>query len=348
MSKFIRQNSDSLPHAGGSARIYGKQITMGEPLKIENESAFRNELEASLATMTQSRLQDAETQAEQIVKEAQAQAKALVEKAKEEADALVAQAKADDQEIRERAREEGFKEGFEEGYADGRNAAEEEAVSLLESAQALVQGAYLAEQRVLKDFEPQALDLIQYVLKKILGEHFDGKPEAWLTLLEHGLDSLYLTGKVKLVLNPSLLHELKVYSSKTKNGLEAFTRIELIPDLLLNEQQMYVIGQEGCFDLSPDSQMKLLLEPINSHLSLPKPSNALEGMLSEVLMEEHALLSGTANELMMLPSEELLVQEASVIENAALDEQILENSEEVFSISIGKNSLKPENGAPHA
>jgi flagellar assembly protein FliH len=328
LSKFIRQNPDSIPNAHGSSRIYGNRVAVGEPLHLQGDPAFRNELEASLAAITQARLLETEAQCEQLIQAAQAQSEEISEKAAQEATALIAQAQSEETELRESAHEQGFKEGFEEGYADGRKAAENEAITILESAQTLVQGAYLAEQRVLKEFEPQALALIAHVLKRILGEHFTENPEAWLALLECGLDSLYLSSKVKLVLSAQLLHEIKAYSAKSEAALATLSRFELVPDALLSAQQLYVVGQEGCFDLSPNNQAKQLLNPLENHLSLPRPASALEGLLSDALLEE--ISTALTLESDTEASDEELNEPLYISEQA----QLLSESEEVVSVAI--------------
>jgi flagellar assembly protein FliH len=318
----------------GSSRIYGKHVSVGEPLQLQGTSAFRNELEASLAGMTQARLLETEAQCEQLLEAAQTQAAELLQKANEDAIALVTQAQAESGGIRESAHEQGFKEGFEEGYADGRKAAEDEAIALLESAQTLVQGAYLAEQRVLKEFEPQALALLSHILKRILGEQFTDNPEAWLALLERGLDNLYLTSKVKLVLSASLLHEIKAYSAKSEATLATLSRFELVPDLLLSPQQFYVVGQEGCFDLSPISQAKQLLAPLENHLSLPRPASALEGLLSDGILEE------AGNALTFESDTEASEDELDELLRISEQAQVLSESEEIVSISISNDELE--------
>ena len=302
MSKFVRQplsdwqsSEDSVssaqkPPGGNSSRIYGNRIAVGEPVSIVGDPGFRDDLESSLTVLTQTRLLEAEAQAKELVEKLRAQTEAditkLLEKAEAEAQHLVAQAQSEADGIREAAREEGFKTGFQEGYDEATTQVEQETVGLLQSAQLLVEGAYLAEKRVLKGFEKHALTLVEHVIARILGDtlHENDAPAKILHLIETGVDNVYLTGKVKVVVSAQILHDLRMFSKTSAEALEAMSRFEFVADPLLSAHQIYVIGQEARFDFTPTSQAKQLLTPLEKHLEFPRElpeENPIETQLTE-------------------------------------------------------------------
>lgn len=288
MSKFVRQPlsdesgsasfgaSPPKPPASSSSRIYGNRVSVGAPVSIEGDPGFRDDLESSLTVLTQTRLLEAEAQAKALVEKMHRQAydevTELKEKAEAEAKQKVEQAQGEADGIREAAREEGFKAGFQEGYDEANAQVEQETVGLLQSAQLLVEGAHLAEKRVLKNFEKHAVTLVEHVVARILGDtlHEDDAPAKILHLIETGVENVYLTGKVKVVVSAHILHDLRMFSRTSAEALETMSRFEFVADPLLTAQQIYVIGQEARFDFTPTNQAKQLLAPVGKHLDLPR------------------------------------------------------------------------------
>jgi flagellar assembly protein FliH len=288
LSKFVRQplSDDSgspsfgasppKPPVGSSSRIYGNRVSVGAPVSIEGDPGFRDDLESSLTVLTQTRLLEAEAQAKALVEKMHRQAydemAELKEKAEAEAKQKVKQAQSEADGIREAAREDGFKAGFQEGYDEATAQVEQETVGLLQSAQLLVEGAHLAEKRVLKNFEKHAVTLVEHVVARILGDtlHEDDAPAKILHLIETGVENVYLTGKVKVVVSAQVLHDLRTFSRTSAEALDTMSRFEFVADPLLTAQQIYVIGQDARFDFTPTNQAKQLLAPVEKHLDLPR------------------------------------------------------------------------------
>jgi flagellar biosynthesis/type III secretory pathway protein FliH len=255
-------------------RVYGREVSVGEPMPIQADPHFRDDLESSLEILTQTRLMESEEQARNLLEDARLKAGKLLAEARTQAEAQaresVAQARREADGIREAAREEGFKAGFQEGYTDATTQVEQDTIGLLAGAQCLVEGAYLAEKRVLKSFEKHALALVEQVVHRILGECLPESPEAVLRLIERGVESLYLSGKVKVVVSAQVLQEIRAFSSASAEALATMSRFEFTADPLLDAHQIYVIGQDATFDFTPAHQACQLLAPLEKHLKLPR------------------------------------------------------------------------------
>lgn len=294
MNKFTRsplhRTHEEEPHLSSSAnaRIFGQQVAVGEPLRLHGDAEFREEVEGSLEMIAKKRLLEVEAQATALLERANKQARELLEKAnaqaRAQADEMLAQAQSEVDGIREAAHEEGFKAGFQEGYAEASAQVEQETVDLLKSAQLLVDAAYLAEHRVLKDFEAHALTLIEHVIHKILGQTLENAPEETLALIQRGVESLYLSGKVKVVVSAHVLHEIRQYSATSQDALAAMSRFEFVADPALDAHQIFIIGQESSFDLTPEHQAQQLLSPLKKNLQFPR-TEAAEPETSETSVE---------------------------------------------------------------
>lgn len=274
MSKFTRIDRQATEPKARDSRVFGQKVAVGEPVRLDAGGDLKRQVEHSLEMIAQERLLEAEKKAQararEIIEAAQAQARETLEKANAQARELVRIARDEEQEIRDTAQETGFKTGFQEGYADATAQVEQETVDLLKSANLLLEAAYQAERRVLQDFETHAMELLRHLTRKIVQRELSDSPETLLGMISRAAESLYLSGKVKVVLHPQVLHEIRQFSENTASTLETLQRFELTPDPGLALEQVYIIGQEHSFDLTPESQLDLLMEPLEAHLELPR------------------------------------------------------------------------------
>ncbi len=270
MTKFTRINQP-VTHPRTESRVFGEKVTVGEPFQIRGDAELREQVENSLELMAKQRLLEAENKAEKIIKEAEEQAKTLLEKSNAQAREMISLAEGQVDQIKESAYEQGFKTGFQEGYTDATEQVGAETRDLLQGVQTMVDGAYEAEKRVLKDFEKHALQLVRHVVQKVLRRELQDAPETVLGMIEQAIEGLYLSGKVRVVVSAQTIQELREFSAKTEEALDIMSRFELVADPALDLHQIYIVSQEGSFELTPDVQTQQLLAPLEKALELPRP-----------------------------------------------------------------------------
>jgi flagellar assembly protein FliH len=275
MQKFTRihhagQGGTTRPQSAQS-RVYGEAVSMGEPLVLHGDTEIRRQIETSLEIVAKERLLEAENQATTLVEQARAEAARILEKANAQAKEMVGSAQEQSDKIRETAHEEGFKAGFQEGYGDATEQVQQETIELLQGAQVLAEGAYAAERRILKDFEKHAARLIEYIVNRIVERELSQAPETILPMIERAIESLYLSGKVKVVVSAQIIQDLRQFTERSRDALESMSRFEFVADSSLEPNQLYIIGQEGSFDISPEARIHQLMAPIEQHLTLPRP-----------------------------------------------------------------------------
>lgn len=270
MSRFTRSGPQARPTVSQN-RVFGQKVSVGEPLHIQGDAELRREIETSLEMLAKERLLEADARANEIIQAAQAEAAAALEKANAQAREMVSIAQGEVDGIREKAFEEGFKAGFEEGYTEATKQVETETAELLQGAQILAENAYHAERRILKEFEPQTLAMLEHIVRKILARELQDSPDDLMRMIDQAIESLYLSGKVKVVVSAQIIQNLREFSSRTAENLDAMKRYEFIADPALDMHQIYIIGQEGSFDISPETQARQLMEPVKKNLKLPRP-----------------------------------------------------------------------------
>ena len=230
MTRFTRidskQGGATRPQAGGTAssRLYGDAVNMGEPLTLQGDAELRKQVETSLEAVAKERLLEAEKQAEAKIAEGMAAAERVLADAEAQAAQMLEATQAQVNQIREEAHESGFKAGFQEGYGDASEQVETETIQLLQGAQLLAEGAYASEKRILQAFKKHAVALIGHIVQRILHRELTDSPETLLALVEKAVDSLYLTGKVRIVVSAQVIQELRGFSKK--NARHAGERYE--------------------------------------------------------------------------------------------------------------------------
>ncbi|WP_373533519.1 FliH/SctL family protein [Vampirovibrio sp.] len=284
MSKFVQKVvryryepvADPLSSA---SHIQGEAVAVGQTYHLESDAQFKRDLEQSLSEIVKKRLQEAEDEAIGLVQVAERTAESnakqiaddILSKANAQAKEMVETAQAQVDSIQEAAHEEGFKMGFQEGYADATTQVEQEVVGLLQSAHLVTDNAYRAEKLILKNYEKNALALIEHLARKILQRELKDDSETLLNMVHHAVESLYLTGKIKMVLNPQVLQELRAFSGATESAMTRMSRFEFVVDPLLELTQVFIVSEEGAFDLSMEKQVAQLMAPLAAAVSLPRP-----------------------------------------------------------------------------
>ncbi|MCE3236604.1 MAG: H+transporting two-sector ATPase subunit [Vampirovibrio sp.] len=276
MNKFTRTNNSFRDDPAARPtlakhRLFGDAVSVGEPVQIQGDAELRQEIHTSLEMLAKQRLLEAEDEANVLLSKAKKEAAALLEKANAQVKEMLAQAQSQVDQIRDNAHEEGFKAGFQEGYADATEQVSQETVELLRGANTLVDGAYQAEKLVLKQFEQQALAIISHVVRKILRRELADSPETLMGMIQQAIDSLYISGKVQVVVNPTILQDLREFANATQQAVDGMNRFEFIADAGLDPFQIFIIGQDGCFDLSPLAQLEQLTSALEPQLQLPRP-----------------------------------------------------------------------------
>ncbi len=247
-----------------------KNVKIGEALEISGAHDRNEHIERTLDRLKKDRLKQADRECQQLLARAGEEAAELVGMAKQKAEAIIQEAENKHEAVLNQGYQDGEAAGYKKGYEDGRQQAQEETVLLLESARTLLEGAYEAQHRVLKNFRHNAADLVAYITQKVLHRELHESPESILAMIEAAADALNLTGRIKVVVSVDTLRFLKEYSRETASALESLNRFDLEADPMLDLHEIYVLSEEGNFILTPQKQAEELLAPLEKHLELPE------------------------------------------------------------------------------
>jgi flagellar assembly protein FliH len=252
-----------------------RQVTLGQPLELRaNDEFFESSIDGRQAAF----IRAAEQQAMAIMEQAQAQARQLLDATHEQIETLKAEADADVEQLKQAAlneiegwKQEAEKEGYQQGYEDGQTQARqdtaEEVATILHYAQQVNQAAFEAKRQALEQFKPNILELVSYILHRIIGLQLDKDSAPFVeALLNKAADALHTTGTLRVVLNPKLYYQLKTYHELVSDGLDKLERFTFEADSDLPVDKLFVVGAEGCLEISPGTQVKRLIEPLEAYL----------------------------------------------------------------------------------
>ena len=266
-SEFEEIRPEDLKRFHGT-KLTAKRVELASPVQIKGDKERREQMDAMLEEMVEDRLRRAAEKALAIEDEAASLAEKIVADATAQAQQLLDAAIAQENEIKEKAYNEGFEAGFGTGRSEATQKVETETVQLLAGAQTLVEGSYQAEKQVLNNFQHHALEIIRHVCRSVIKKELDVSPEVMLLMVQQAVDDLYLTGKVKIVVGEETLQDIRNFTQGSAEALSALTRFEFTADARLGRQDVFVLGESASYDVSANAQIEQRLAPLADNLPL--------------------------------------------------------------------------------
>lgn len=239
------------------SRLSSSNVQVGNTFQVSSMPAQQAEIVTKMVL-------EAQEEARKLLLAAQSQAKQLLAASTQKAQEIEDEAEARLALACQEAEQAGFNKGYEEGYAQ----AEQETIRILEGAQTIMDGAYRSKALILKGFKKDAGQIIQFICTRILKKVFLTDPTLLLEMVDEAIQSLHLTGRVRVVVSPDILEHIRQFSDKTEEALDLLSRLELIPDPALQLGEIFILSQEGNFSLAPTKQIKRLIAPIIKNLPI--------------------------------------------------------------------------------
>lgn len=246
-----------------------------EDLRLEAE-AFKKGWELEKERM----LQEAQSQADDIVKkaedaafqevkrqtdqaqivksDAQREADEIVAKAKAEAAQIIADARDEEQKIIAGASDDGYKQGHVEGYAAG----EAEINRLIERMHKMVEAVMLRREEILKDTEQQIVELVILMTRKVVKIISETQKTTIMSNVLAALKKVKARGKVILHVNLEDLNLTTANVDEFIKRVENIQGIDVIEDSSVEKGGCIVETDFGAIDARIASQLSELEDKI--------------------------------------------------------------------------------------
>lgn len=189
-----------------------------------------------------------------ILLRAKSEAFRIVRTANENAEKLLDDAKAECERLKIQTEEDAKKLGYDEGYALG----VEESEALKINAQQVYDEAVENRDKMLKEIEPQSIDLIIKIVKKLLGDIVELKPQVIQNLIMQGLTDVTITGNIIIRVSKQdydhVMENKDVFLAKLEGG----NNVEIIKDPALSKSDCIIETSFGNIDCSLEQQFESL------------------------------------------------------------------------------------------
>ena len=184
-------------------------------------------------------LEDACDEAEIIILKARNEAKFITDNAKREANEQRA-------EIEEKARGKGFSEGFNKGSS--------EAEALKHEASEILRDAHIKRDGIIREIEPQAVELIIKIIEKLVGNAVKINPRIILNLIREGFSGLVGSEGVKVRVSPEDYNYVREHFDEITE-FAGSKEVELIKDAALVSMDCVIETALGNIDSSLEQQL---------------------------------------------------------------------------------------------
>lgn len=211
-------------------------------VKIEHEDQLVDSDEP-VEDIAEDILQRAHIEAEMIRNKASLDAQTIIDDAKEHADEVA-------QEIYESNRTKGYEEGFANGQA--------EADKLIHQAKQILDDATREREAMLNTAEPELIELVTKIVKKLLFIEADINPQIILNLIKRGIAGATLTGNVIVHVSPDDYDTVMQNKDIILADMDTMSKLEIVNDLSLNKSDCVIETTYGNIDSSLEQQFNLL------------------------------------------------------------------------------------------
>ncbi|OWZ84227.1 FliH/SctL family protein [Natranaerobius trueperi] len=236
------------------SKVYkSDSLTPSSPFVWEckmKQSTNKNDGNGVNKSNAQSMTSNAMKDAEEIIKNAK-------KRAYEEANAIKEQAEKEKEQIFENAKKEGYQAGYEAGKNEGLQVIEEKQEELLQKAKKVVQAAEDDYCRLLSETEPQIVQLILNIARKVISTKLEEDKESIINLVKNGIEKLNDQKRVTIRANPEDYTLLSENVTQLKCNFKEI-KIELVEDLNLQIGSPVLLGENGHIDLDIENQLEEL------------------------------------------------------------------------------------------
>ncbi len=193
--------------------------------------------------------------ADAILQNATKNAIARVQEAQEKARSILQEAHREAQEIKKQAFQEGYKEGLQTGKKDGLSEVEKQFASFLEELKSLIEQTLTERKRIIKELEPQVVDLSMKIAEKILRREAASYEDMIFEQVETALNKLNDRTKITLRANRMDVGRLNSYRDRIMALQDDIKELEIVEDLRVEEGGCIIESASGTVDGRINTQL---------------------------------------------------------------------------------------------
>jgi len=229
-----------------------KQVPVTDEMQTPSTNNLAEKIAAEAAT------QHARNQAKDILASATKEAGLTLERAQEEADRIIQQATLTTEQDRAAVLLDAEKRGYAEGYQKGAGEAE----ALMDKASNMADETQEARLEAIKSLEPELVELIIRIVRKLISDSMQLKPQVVLHLIRQGLAQSNFTGDVTLRVSKDDYEHVVANKPSLLESVEGGADLAVLKDFSLSAGDCVIETPFGVIDSSLDMQFEEIRESL--------------------------------------------------------------------------------------
>ena len=227
-----------------------------QPAARPQEGAGPGGPDAQTSALREQILRDAEAEAEERIRQAAEQAEQMKRSAEEEIGQWWQERRAQDLEIAESARRDGYEQGYAEGRAEAEEAVRQEWTGRIAEAKALLEEAYRIKEQIIQEAEPFLIELSVAIAGKIVDHELERSPEWVIELIRKSLERRREQGVITLCVAPAQLSFVLAARDELELAVDSQAELQIVPDPTVADRGCVIRTSFGSIDARIDTQLE--------------------------------------------------------------------------------------------
>lgn len=173
-----------------------------------------------------------------------------------EAKRVLAEAHRQADQMRQDAVRKGYEEGLQLGREEGVRLYQQAIDSLRNEVQKLIDAILTERQRLWEQMEPQVIEMVLEIARKVLREEIQARREATLSLIKHALRRVADTEHVRIRVHPDDLQIAREHREDFLAVCDGIRQIEIVDDQRVGGGGCIIETPSGTIDASLRTQMQ--------------------------------------------------------------------------------------------
>lgn len=173
-----------------------------------------------------------------------------------EAKRVLAEAHRQADQMRHDAIRKGYADGLQAGREEGLREYQQALKSLQQEVQKLVNALLAERQRLWEAMEPQVIDLVMEIARKVLREELQARYEATLSIIKHALRRVADTEHVRIRVHPDDLQIAREHRDDFLAVCDGVKQIEIVDDQRVGGGGCIIETPSGTIDACLNTQMR--------------------------------------------------------------------------------------------
>lgn len=173
-----------------------------------------------------------------------------------EAKRVLAEAQRQADQMRQDAVRRGYADGLEMGREEGMRYYQQAVESLRDEIQKLVDALLAERQRLWEEMEPQVIDLVLEIGRKVLREEIQARREATLSIIKHALRRVADAEHVRIRVHPDDLHIAREHREDFLAICDGVKQVEIVDDQRVGGGGCIIETPNGTIDASLRTQIQ--------------------------------------------------------------------------------------------